>query len=349
MQNPPIRCGDYSDAQILEAVNSRGGNKLQAALALNVSRTALRERLVRIGARPNILQVSRIVSTTAEDIIKRMARWSPQYKPVKHHTDGDFLLEISPYDLHFGALAWGEEVGADYDCDIAERIFVDAVDRIVGRMDAYKIAEIVVPVGQDFFHVDYVRANTVHGTIVEDQDTRYGKMFYSGVLAFVRVIDRLRQIAPVVLLWSPGNHDRTTSYHLAVTLSVWYRHAKDVRVDISPTVRKYHRFGTNLIGFTHGDEENHRDLPIIMASEMPQDWAETTSREWHIGHYHKKKETVYNAGDSHTGIMVRVLPSLSGTDYWHYLKGYVNKQRALEAYLWHKEDGYFAHFSVGAK
>lgn len=294
-------------------------------------------------------KVARGIEIAIADLKKRMESWSPKYAPVKHDKSGDFLLEVSPYDLHFGALAWGQEVGADYDCEIAERIFVDAVDRVVGRMGAYKIAEIVVPVGQDFFHVDYVRANTVHGTIIEDQDTRYGKMFCSGVLAFVRVIDRLRQIAPVVLLWSPGNHDRTTSYHLAVTLSAWYRHAKDVRVDISPMIRKYHRFGTNLIGFTHGDEERHASLPVIMAAEMPDDWAATTSREWHVGHLHKKRAVSYNAGDTHTGVMVRVLPSLSGTDYWHYLKGYVNKQRALQAFLWHKDDGLFGSFTVNAK
>lgn len=423
-----MKCSDYTDAQIVDALRRCGGNKAKAAKSLGVSTTTLKDRIDRIGAvttdiKPEkpawksdqqseswvieaygdriesvddalkaagvdaaIWEVERVVvngwdvtmkvragaedkaltkqnrqikvwlrrkvargiEIASADLMKRMEKYSPKYTEIKHKKDGEFLLEVSPYDLHFGSLAWGEETGNDYDCAIAERIFVDAVERILGRIDNYKISEIVVPVGQDFFHVDYIRANTVHGTIMEDQDTRYGKMFYSGVMAFVRVIDRLRQIAPVVLKWTPGNHDRTTSYHLAVVLSVWYRTAKDVTVDVSPKVRKYHRFGVNLLGFTHGEEENHRDLPTIMAAEMPTDWAETTSREWHVGHFHKMKQTVYNAGDTHVGIKVRVLPSLSGTDYWHYLKGYVNKNRALEAYLWHKTDGYFGHFAVNA-
>lgn len=110
--------------------------------------------------------------------------------------------------------------------------------------------------------------------------------------------------------------------------------------------RKYVRYGTNLLGFTHGDEEKSTDLPLLMAGEMGEAWGYVTHREWHIGHFHKSKEMKFVSGDSHGPVIVRVLPSLSGTDAWHYRKGYVCGNRAAEAYLWSYKNGYTGHFST---
>ncbi len=103
------------------------------------------------------------------------------------------------------------------------------------------------------------------------------------------------------------------------------------------------------MGFTHGSDEKHADLPTIMAGEVPRHWADTTHREWHLGHLHKRKETRFNAGDTYGAVTVRVLPSMTGTDAWHYQKGYVKGCRAAEAYLWSYTEGYKAHFSNNVK
>jgi len=94
-----------------------------------------------------------------------------------------------------------------------------------------------------------------------------------------------------------------------------------------------------MIGMTHGNEESQRDLPTIMATEEPKMWSETMFREWHVGHFHKKKQTNYIAGDTFGGVIVRILPSISGTDAWHYKKGYVHSFRTGEAIIWDKNEG----------
>jgi hypothetical protein len=132
-------------------------------------------------------------------------------------------------------------------------------------------------------------------------------------------------------------------------LASYYKDTPDVSVDSSPMPRKVRTFGKCFVMFTHGDEEPHRDLPTIAATSAPQEWAATRFREAHIGHFHKKKEIRTVDVDEHQGFRVRILPSLAGCDRWHFARGFVNSQRAAEAYLWSAEDGYVGHFSVNAR
>jgi len=128
-------------------------------------------------------------------------------------------------------------------------------------------------------------------------------------------------------------------------LSSWYRNSNRVKVDNSPSPRKYYRYGTNLIGYTHGNDERTDSLPLIMATEQPKNWSETKFHEFHTGHLHKRKETKFIAGDTYNGVMVRILSSLCSADAWHHSKGFVGNIKAAEAYLWNYNTGYSGHFS----
>ncbi|MCK9437335.1 MAG: hypothetical protein M0Q12_09025 [Synergistaceae bacterium] len=292
-------------------------------------------------------KVDKKVSDGLDELLKEAKKHFPKYtkiqtpKPVKDK----HLLEISIFDLHFGKLAWGKETGTDYDMKIAEKIYHDAVVELCSKTKGFPIEKILFPVGQDFFHIDNARNTTVNDT-PQDVDSRYPKIFAKGVLACVNAIDYLRAIAPVDILWVPGNHDRTSSYHLVRELAAWYKGVNNVIVDVSPSPRKYVHYGRCLIGFTHGDDEKHSMLPTLMADEASEAWADCISKEWHIGHTHTRKRMAYGMDDSYGSVTVRTLPSLSGTDSWHFKKGYVKSTRAAEGYLWSKEKGYSGHFSA---
>ena len=277
--------------------------------------------------------------------IRREAKSSPDKPRIKISREKDnHLLEIAPVDLHVGKLAWGEETGTDYDIRIAERVFTAAIDDILERTKSYQITQIVFPVGNDLLQVDSPANTTTAGTYV-DTDSRYIKSFRRARSITSWAIREMAKRAPVLVPIVPGNHDRITAFHLGEVLEAEFSDVPFVAIDNRPLLRKYHKFGTNLLGWTHGSEEKPADLPLLMANECPEWWSTTEHREWHVGHLHRSKETRYTAGDSFQGVRVRILPSLCAPDAWHYSKGFVHERRACEAYLYSYDTGYAGHFS----
>lgn len=278
--------------------------------------------------------------------IKREAnakeRAFPKPKPISGKKR--FLLEVSPVDLHVGKYAWSEEAGADYDIRIAERVFTESIDDLLATAKPFPIEQIVLVVGNDLLQTDNLAGTTTAGTYV-DTDSRIIKSFRRARAINSWAIRRCAEIAPVRVVVVPGNHDELMAFCIGEVLSAEFDGDSRVEFDCGAKRRKYLRYGVNLIGWTHGNEEKQADLPLIMATECKADWAKSVHREFHIGHLHKAKEMRFTAGDSFNGVRVRVLPSLCAPDAWHATRGYVGERRACEAYLWDKERGYAGHFS----
>jgi hypothetical protein len=292
----------------------------------------------------------RRLEMATDALIERIKKHAPRLTiPKRSATSGEpHMLEISPYDVHFGKLAWAQETGTDYDLSIASKVFCNAFDELLSDTRHVGIEKILLPIGQDFLHFDALIGmavpTTMNGT-PQDVDGRWAKVFETASTSVLWAIERCLSRAPVQIVWVPGNHDWFNSYHLCREVSAYFHACKQLDVDLSPKSRKYVGYGKTLIGLAHGDLEKHHDLPNIMAGEVPQLWAGATAREWHLGHYHKKKETRYNEGDTWGSVRVVILPSLSGTDAWHYRKGYVNTPRACEARLYSKSRGLRAYFN----
>jgi hypothetical protein len=178
----------------------------------------------------------------------------------------------------------------------------------------------------------------------QDVDSRWKKMFRLGRELMVNVIDELSESAPVDVIIVPGNHDTEAAWHMGEALSCWYHNSTRVDISNTPKQRKYYPWGKCLIGFTHGDKEPLKNLPLIMATEEPLLWAQSTFREFHLGHFHSKRDMMSQPVGEFNGAKVCMLPSLSASDAWHNSKGY-NSQRAAESFVWHKENGRVANFS----
>ena len=163
------------------------------------------------------------------------------------------------------------------------------------------------------------------------------------------MIDTLREIAPVEVVVVPGNHDYERMFYIGDAIYSWYNNCKEVIVNNGPSPRKYIVYGKNVIGYTHGNEEKIADLPLIMANEMAEQWANIAYTEWHLGHNHKRKEMNWTGVDERFGTILRILPSLSGTDAWHHKKGYIGNTRAAQSYMYSKEFGYRGHFQVSVE
>lgn len=248
------------------------------------------------------------------------------------------LLELALFDAHFGKLAWAPETRETYDLNLARTAWLNGVADLVQKTKGFEYDKIVLPIGNDFFHVNNKMMTTLSGT-PQDCDGRLQKIFEVGEEAIINTVDYLRMIAPVDIVYVAGNHDETTSYFLSRVINAYFSNDKDVNVDSSPLMHKYYQYGATLLGFDHGDKIKPASLPMVMAQEVPELWAATEHHEWHTGHLHTKEDTVYQPSRTHNGVLHRRLPSISGTDAWHFGKGFNSNTRACEAYIFNKETG----------
>lgn len=247
------------------------------------------------------------------------------------------LVELDFFDLHLGKRSWEEETGENYDLDIAVKRCKFALEKLISRIDCSKVERILLPTGNDMCHVDNKMGTTTAGTPV-DADSRFGLMFKTAKELVIDTITRLSSIAPVDVVIVPGNHCEATIFTLGEVLSAWYRDDSRVTVNNSPKLRKYYQYGTSMIMLTHGDKEKHQELGLIAAHEESKMWSDTKFREVHLGHFHKSKSIAYTTGDEYPGFKVRILPSLSASDAWHYSQGYISMKGA-KAFVWDKEEG----------
>lgn len=301
------------------------------------------------------LKLKRIAPKSVLDALGKLAEeWKKQAPRIVtpiYEWDADEEKEmalVAAYDVHFGRLSWAPETGEDCDLKITDERFRTAIKKLVSQMSLRNVTQIVFPCSNDYFHIDNHRNTTAAGT-PQDTDGRYAKVFETGLRAYLWAVEELLKIAPVFVPFVPGNHDTQSGYHLAVTANAYFGNTPSVKVDCTPIPRKYYTFGKTLIGFTHGNEEKPESLPCIMATERPKEWAASTCREWSLGHMHRSRQWVTKPVDTHTGVVVRVMGSLSGQDFWHAKKGYVGTRLFSSALFYGEESGYLGESIAYAK
>lgn len=281
-----------------------------------------------------------INSSHVEDLKEDMKNYAPNPVPIKRQVvKGGRLLEVALFDVHFGKLGWSEESGADYDLKIARKIFFEAIEELVEKAQRQgPISKILLPCGNDYLTIDSDLNETSAGTR-QDVDSRFSKIYREGRKMLVEAIEYLRQIAPVDAVIVAGNHDNQSMFHIGDALECWFHEYEDVKIFNQPISRKYYQFGKNMICFCHGNLEKQAMLPALAAIECPEMWANTTNREWQLGHTHhlQLKE--------HMGVNIRVLSSLSGPDRYHHDNGYIGSKRMAQAFLFNEVTGLEAIFN----
>jgi hypothetical protein len=241
-------------------------------------------------------------------------------------------------DHHTGMLAWDKEAGADWDLAIAERMLCGAIDHLVNA--APPCAEAVVASLGDFYHYDGFKPITPTSGHLLDADSRYPKMVKVAVRAIRYTIDcALRRHKRVRVIFAPGNHDLSLSIFMMELLSQVYEREPRVTVDTSPRHYHYFRFGKNLVCIHHGHGAKPKDLPLIMATDRPQDWGEAQFRYIWTGHVHHDQVKDFHGCRWES---FRVLPP---ADAYAANAGY-RSQRDMKAIILHKDYGEIARHIV---
>jgi len=288
-----------------------------------------------------------------EDIVDTVRKAPVRKGRPRLPSKNGHLLVIGLFDHHVGMLAWERETGENWDVGIAKRAFVSACEQMLAKTSGYPIKKILFPIGNDFFHVNDDSKQTPRGKNTLDVDGRICKLYRAGIESLLEAVQMCADVAEVEIVWVPGNHDPDTSFYAVMLLHHAFAGDKRVTVDIdTPDAfqpRKYRRFGNTLIGLTHGDGEKQTALPILMATERPDEFGAVTCREWLTGHRHKAREERMVAGNVQGNCTVRICPSLAPPDGWHFRNGYVGGERWAEAYLYGEEEGFTGMFTAWAE
>ena len=290
-------------------------------------------------------KVKEIAARNETEWIKKEAvSYAPKYKPIKYATKKDaHLYEILMPDLQLGRLVYDEEAGAASSPDL----YVGKVEKAIDELLTipYPVERILFPVGNDFFNSNNSGMTTAHGTPQSD-DVRWQRTYLLAKKMMIRAIDKMASLAPVDVLVIKGNHDEERIFYFGDTLESWYHNNPNVTVDNKPIGRKYYPYGKVLLGLAHGYYERDSKLDALMAHKVPDLWAKSVYREWHLGDKHHKKDTLIKTDEFENGVMVRIFRSLADPSVWEFDKGFDGSLRAAEGLLWHKERGLKAQFPV---
>ena len=376
-------------AEMQAALDAAGGNKAEAARALGIPRKTFSDRLERESIlhrdQDDLIQqwsvehgvplddISAYWHKSGEysvlvrpkssgeptyldlrdEIIAEMRTHAPQYDPIEYDPAAENLLVIDPADVHFGKLAEASEAGNDYDLDVAAAYLREGVRGVLAKAQAHGIAKILFVLGNDILHIDTPRRTTTSGT-PQDTAGSWHRAYRVAKDSLIGAIEACAAVAPVHLVHCPSNHDFMSGYMLSDSIVSWF--AKHPNVEANPRSvdmrhRKYIQFGSNLLGFTHGDGAKDKDLHSLALTEARTAFSECDRVYWHCHHVHHKirKMNGVEVEKDHIGAtvihaapvsdvtdknVIEYIRSASASDGWHHRNGYVGAVQAIEAFVY---------------
>jgi len=264
----------------------------------------------------------------------------PVLKPANYDPCGE-ILEVNLPDLHSGLLAWRAETGADYDMHIVKDRFCQCASDIFERCKSKKLKKIVVVTLGDLLHFDNENQTTTKGTF-QQADGRLPKIFDLTLDMMIDFLTVLGGLAPVEVIYVPGNHDRVVGYMLLKSLEMAFRCDSKFVFDTTPNPQKYRLFGCALIGWTHGDMQK-QNMSSWLQYSARKEFGESKFAEVHAGHLHslttKEVKRDFDQEGDVNGIVVRYLPTICNASYWEHQQGYISAFKTMVCYVWNETTG----------
>lgn len=285
-----------------------------------------------------ITQIKKTEDDLLADLIKD---FNPSYSPIKkakaNNNFENVSAVLSVQDIHFGKHE-NDTIGEDY---------LNAIESLITKSTSvYNLEKLYYVIGGDVLNVDTFNGTTTSGTLIGSYPTAQDmyKQAFDSIYNSIRFMSMYTEELHVVYI--PGNHDRLSSYHLAHALSKCIRES-NIHWHVDYEERKVFTHGSNFFAFEHGDTNTKNSL-LVYATENPEDWGKTKYRTLYTGHYHKKKTIEYITEDENTGFSIKIIPSLSKTDYWHHHNKFVGNKRSAVIDIHSKLGGKLAEFVYNA-
>lgn len=265
--------------------------------------------------------VTKIKGNEIDNVAELLKDFKPsKFKPTKRlQTPGKIKTAgvLSLQDIHFG-----KEGNETIDKDFEETV-IDLVNR---ASSSHHLEKIYYVIGGDLINMDTWSGATTSGTPLDNCMTAT-QAYVQAFNAIQWSINYIKQFCDELqVVYIPGNHDRLSSFHLAHGLSKCFDNPKIIW-DVVYLERKVFVYGDNFFAFEHGDVNTKNSL-MLYSMEYPKEWGKTLFRTLYTGHYHHKKKIEYITQHENTGFTLKILPSLSKTDYYHYHNKFVGARRS---------------------
>lgn len=279
-----------------------------------------------------------------EENIKALCEDLPRQKPIKlsnksFNEDLVNLFVIS--DFHLGMLSWVEETGANWDCDIAERMLKSWFDEAILR--APKAGAAVFAQLGDFMHFDGFKPETNKSKNIVDTDTRFPKLVRLAIKLNRWCVNRLLEVYPKVhVIMAEGNHDEESSRLLAEMFAVFYEDEKRITVETSPDPFYCYEFGKTTLFFHHGHKVKTESLDSVFVNKFREQYGRSKYSYGHCGHLHHMKSL--KEGESRL-MEIKQHQTIAAPDAYASRGGW-GSRRGSVVITYHKEYGKFGEINV---
>ena len=279
---------------------------------------------------PEAVETREALEALVSQLLEPVKGLAPLTPPPDHIRDE--LLSVYPIgDQHHGMYAEASQTGQDYNHEISAGLLTSHIDFLCSTAPPSGTA-ILLDVG-DFHHSNCSNNETPASRHPMHVTASYGKIMHTGAMALITATRRLLERHKKVIVWiMPGNHNPDAAFATSMALAFFFHNEPRVEVPLDNSAFKYLRFGRNLIASHHGDGPKLANLPLIMAVDRPQDWADTEYRVWHCGHIHHK------TAKEEPGCDVETHRTVAPSNAWDHKKGYRSK-REMQRIDYHMETG----------
>ena len=270
-------------------------------------------------------RVSAMVTRLKDNEVDNVAELLKGFKPKKYKqvtrlkTPGKTKTAgvLSLQDIHFGKE--GNET--------IDKCFEETIKDLINRAtNSHHLEKLYYVIGGDVINMDTWSGSTTSGTPLDNCMTAT-EAYMQAFDSIQWSVNYLKQFCDKLqIVYIPGNHDRLSSFHLAHGLSKCFDD-KNILWDVVYLERKVYVYENNFFAFEHGDVNTKNSL-LLYSMEYPKQWGMTLHRTLYTGHYHHKKKIQYITEHENTGFMLKILPSLSRTDYYHYHNKFVGSKRS---------------------
>lgn len=285
-----------------------------------------------------------LLKPAQEDILDRIAEaftGIPSVEPVRApvYCDADLLAVYPIADAHIGMMAWGREVGEDYDTNIATARLREWVGRCIAASPPAKTA-VILDVG-DLTHADDQTNQTPRSKHQLDTDTRHFRTLELTIAAMAASVDlALQKHESVIVRILPGNHNPHAYLAVMFALAERYRDERRVTVVKDPSEFFVMEWGKVMLAAHHGDKAKAQRMVLWLADEHPELWGRTRHRFLFTGHlHHHKSEDI-------GGVTWEQLRAVTARDAFAASHAYVARAQ-LQGIVYHRERGEIQRVKVG--